>query len=76
MWPQLTLSDTRSHGFHHLGKQTWLREPSREQESQLCLVTCRMSPSYPTRTPSVLSCYPCDPQEFMVESALFLKWED
>lgn len=39
----VNLSDTHSRGFHHLGKQTWLREPGREQESQLCLVTCRIS---------------------------------
>lgn len=60
----LTPSGTHPHGFP-CEKGNLAREPGREQESQPCLVTCRTSP-----------CYPCDPQEFMVESALFLQRGD
>lgn len=56
MWPLLTPSGKSPHGFHHVGKETWPREPDRQQGSQPCLATCRMSTCNSTVTPGVLSC--------------------
>lgn len=62
---------TSPHGFHHVGKKSWPREPGREQGSQPCPVTGRMSTCNPTGTPWVLSCCHCNLQELVVELPYF-----
>ena len=58
MWPQLTPLGSRCTVSMHLGKRTWFREPSREQESLPRWVTFGMSSCNPTGCSSVAPATP------------------